>query len=317
MTTIDSHHLRIFCTVARLLHMSRAAQQLRLTPSAVSHALKALEADLGCRLFQRSPRKILLTPAGQQFREEAEAILDRMSGARARLRQWLDGRRDTLRIVASPTSCQYVLPAALREFRSSFPGVTIHIVPGQAPQALEALAAEEAHLAFFVEPPSAAGVQFTPLAEDEIHFLVHPMHPWTKRSTTRDPQTQELILPALGSGTLRLIEAYFAREGIRPRPHMHMGSDDAIKQMVLLDLGVGMLPRWIATAEIARGEIATLPLGRRRLRRRWGVLHRSDRRLGFAESVLINLCQQVAVTVMQENASPAEPRPAPSEPGAA
>ena len=59
----------------------------------------------------------------------AEAILDRMKGARSRLRQWLDGRRDVLRIAASASTCHYILPAALREFRNSFPGVTIHIEP--------------------------------------------------------------------------------------------------------------------------------------------------------------------------------------------
>lgn len=307
MTTIDSQHLRVFCAVARLLNMSRAAHELGVTPSAISHGLKVLEADLGCRLVQRSSRKLVLTPAGLQFQQEAEAILDRMSGARARLRQWLDGRRDTLRIVASTTACQYILPSALREFRSAFPGITIHIQPCTARQGIEALAEEEAHLAFFVETPWATGTEFLPLAEDELHYLVHPLHPWTKRSAERDLAGENLILPAAGSGTLGLIEAYFAHEGTRPRPHVQIGSDEAIKQMVLLDLGVGLLPRWIAAAEIRQGLLVSLSLGRRRLRRRWGAMHRSDRKLGFAESVFVNLCRKVATDLMGDVPTRAEP----------
>ena len=306
MTTIDSQHIRIFCSLSRLLNMSRAAQQLGLTPSAISHGLKALEEDMGCRLFSRSSRKLALTPAGQQFREEAEAILERMSGARARLRQWLDGRQDTLRIAASTSACQHILPAALREFRSSFPGVSIHLQPCTARQGIDALAAEEAHLAFFVETPFQPAVEFIPLAEDELQYLVHPLHPWTRRRAERDLAGQHFILPATGSGTHSLIEAYFKKEGVKLQPLFQVGSDEAIKEMVLLDLGVGLLPRWIASEEILQGTLTALPLGRRRLRRRWGALHRGDRKLGFAESVFVNLCRQVAVGLMVDGRSPRE-----------
>jgi DNA-binding transcriptional LysR family regulator len=278
--------------------MSRAAQEMEMTPSGVSHCVKALEADLGCRLFDRTSRKISLTRAGLEFRAEAEAILERMSSARSKLHSWIDWRRGGLRIAACSTGCQYILPHTLLEFRESFPEFTIQIFPGTARQALDLLAEEEVDLALFVEPTLPANFRFIPLAEDELHFLVHPVHPWTRRGSDRDVARQNLILPERHSETHMLIDAYFQREGVRIRPFIEIGSEEAIKQFVRLDLGVGLLPKWIAAAEIEQGSLKSLPLGRRHLRRRWGIIHSASRELTFPETVLINLCRNVCGSLM-------------------
>jgi DNA-binding transcriptional LysR family regulator len=298
MTTIDSQYLRVFCALARHLNMSRAAQELELTPSGISHCLKALEADLGCRLFERTSRKITLTPAGLEFRTEAEAILEHMSTARSKVRSWNDWRRGGLRIAASTTACQYILPLALREFRESFPGFSIQIHPCTTPQAVELIAEEAAHLALIIEPQTHSGLTFIPLAGDELHFMVHPIHPWTRRGAERDVAKQNLILPERTSETHALIEDYFRHDGVRIKPFIEIDNEEAINQFVRLDLGVGLLPRWIADSEIREGSLACLPLGRRHLRRQWGILHGNGHELTFPESVFVNLCRHVATSLM-------------------
>jgi DNA-binding transcriptional LysR family regulator len=298
MTTIDSQHLRVFCALARHLNMSRAAQEMEMTPSGVSHCVKALETDRGCRLFERTSRKISMTRAGLEFRAEADAILERMSSARSKLHSWIDWRRGGLRLAASSTACQYILPQTLREFRESFPDFTIQIFPCTAQQSLEFLGEEKVDLALFVEPALPTSARFIPLAQDELHFLVHPMHPWTRRGSERDVARQNLILPERHSETHTLIESYFQSEGIRIRPFIEIGNEEAIKQFVRLDLGVGLLPRWIAAAEILQGSLKCLPLGRRHLRRNWGILHSANRELTFPESVMVNLCRNVCAGLM-------------------
>ncbi|MGB8168434.1 MAG: LysR family transcriptional regulator [Chthoniobacteraceae bacterium] len=302
MTTIDSQYLRVFCALSRHLNMSRAAQELELTPSGISHCLKALETDLGCRLFERNSRRVSLTPAGMEFRAEAEAILERMSSARTKLRSWIDWRRGGLRIAACITACQYLLPLALREFRESFPGFTVQIHPCASQDAMEMISEEEVDLAIFVEPQNAPGMTFIPLAEDELHFLVHPIHPWTKRGVERDVAKERLILPERTSETHVLIDAYFQREGVRIKPFIEIGNEEAIKQFVRLDLGVGLLPRWLAAAELRQGSLVALPLGRKKLRRRWGILHCTNYELTFPESVFVNLCRNVSLAVMNDGA---------------
>ena len=303
LSTIDSQHLRVFVTLARLLNMSSAARELELTPSGISHCLKALEKDLGCRLFDRTSRKVTLTLPGHEFLAEAEAIVQRMAQARLRLRSWMDWRKGRLRIAANTTACQHILPAALREFRESFPEFTIQIDPCTAKQALDAMAEERIDLGVFVQPLQLAGANFIATSEDELHYLLNPLHPWTlKRKVDRSEiSAQNLILPERSSETHALIEAYFRREGIRIRPFIEIGNEEAIKQFVRLDLGVGLLPKWIAAAEIRQGSLACLPLGRRRLKRRWGILHPKNRKLTFAESIFVDLCRNVSRALMSEN----------------
>jgi len=127
---IDSRQLRAFAALARTGSFTLAAKELFLSQSAVSHSMKALENDVGCRLFDRVGKKVLLTQAGEALLHHADKILQEMGAARAGLQQlgkWGVGR---LRIGASPTACQYILPAVLREFKESFPKCMIAIDPG-------------------------------------------------------------------------------------------------------------------------------------------------------------------------------------------
>ena len=128
--TLDSRQLHAFSALARRGSFTLAAKDLFLTQSAVSHAIKALEDDLGTRLVDRVGRRVLLTQAGEQFLRHTEKILREMETARAgldTLSKWGHGR---LRVGASTTACQHILPTVLREFRQSYPKCVIRIEPG-------------------------------------------------------------------------------------------------------------------------------------------------------------------------------------------
>ncbi|MBI4625618.1 MAG: LysR family transcriptional regulator, partial [Verrucomicrobia bacterium] len=125
--TLDSRQLHAFATLARRGSFTLAAKDLFLTQSAVSHAIKGLEDDVGCRLLDRVGRRVLLTQAGEQFLRHTEKILREMGAARAGLEaltKWGQGR---LRVGASTTACQHILPTVLREFRRSYPKCGIRI----------------------------------------------------------------------------------------------------------------------------------------------------------------------------------------------
>ena len=293
--TFESQQLRVYVVLSRTLSMGRAAAELHLTPSGVSRCLKSLEEGLGCRLFERTTRRMALTPAGREFLAQAGDILERMQAVRDRIRAWGDWRTGHLRIGAVETVGQFVLPPALREFRESFPGYTVKIEVCPARQAAELLADGQIDLALLPEPALHAGADFRLLAEDDLHFIVHPLHPWAiQRRVPREAIAQaRLVVPAAGHATRELVADYFHREGIVLAPFVEIDNEDAIKQFVRLDLGVGILPRWIVATELEQGVVTTLPLGRRRLKRRWGLLHPAMRQLGFAESLFVSICRNV------------------------
>jgi DNA-binding transcriptional LysR family regulator len=295
-TTIDSQHLRVYVTLARTMNMSRAAAELQMTTSGVSHCLRTLETDLGCRLFDRSSRRFALSPVGLEFLPEAELILDQMKNVRGRIRAWNDWRQGQLLIGANGTACQFLLPPILREFRESFPAFAIKIEQCSSRQAISLLMDEQLDLALLTEPAEhAPDIEFNRIGEDDLQFIVNPLHPWAvRRAAQRDDIPNcKLILPERGGNTYRLIESYFRNESIGIHPFIEIANEQAIKEFVRLDMGVGILPRWMAAPELADGLLQALPLGRRRLKRRWGVLHSRKRKLSLADDLFVSIARSV------------------------
>ena len=293
--TLDTRQLLAFAALARRQSFTLAAKDIHLTQSAVSHAIRALEEELGCRLFDRMGRTARLTQAGEQFSRHVDLILREMETARSGLdamSRWGHGR---LRVSASTTACQYILPSVLREFRQSFPQCVITIEPGDYDRQLELLRSNAVDLAIMIEPEKARDLAFQPLFEDELRMLVSPAHPWARLgSVPRDGLAKEtLVHYNKSSYTFRLVSDFLREEGCPPSQVIELGSMDAIKELVKIGLGVGVLASWVARAEIESGALIALPFGRRQLRRRWCVAYLKGRKLPLGEETFVGLCQTV------------------------
>jgi DNA-binding transcriptional LysR family regulator len=295
--TLDSRQLHAFAALARRGSFTAAAKDLFLTQSAVSHTIKALEEDLGVRLVDRMGRRVLLTQAGEEFLRHAERILREMEIARAGidgLTKWGHGR---LRVGASTTACQHILPGVLREFRQSYPKCAIRIAPADCGPQLELLRSGQIDLALTIEPSATDTAEFTfvPLFQDELRFLVAPLHPWAKlgRVPREAIEAETLILYNKASHTFRLVTEYFREQRFALSNFIELGCMEAIKELAKLGVGAGLFAPWIAHAELAQGSLVSLPLGPRKLKRRWGVMHLKGHRLALAEETFIGLCHSV------------------------
>ncbi|HEY0548768.1 MAG TPA: LysR family transcriptional regulator [Verrucomicrobiae bacterium] len=290
---LDTRQLRAFVTLAKRGSFTQAARELHLSQSAVSHSMKALETDLGCRLFDRMSKKVLLTQAGEQLLQHADKILLEMSAARESLHQlskWGHGR---LRVGASTTACQYILPEVLSEFKKSYPQAMITVEPGDTREAMDLLRSNQIDLALALEPKRDDDFEFLPLFTDEMVFVLAPTHPWAQsgRVVREEIPRQQYVLYNKNSFTFELVEHYFREEDMVLNMIMEFGSMEAIKELVKLGLGVSILAPWIARKEIESGELVSLPLGKRKLKRTWGLMHWRARRLTLAEETFVNLCR--------------------------
>src|SRR5260221_10304389 len=149
---LDTRQLRAFATLARTGSFTIAARQLFLSQSAVSHSMKALEQEVGCRLLDRMGKKVLLTQAGETLLHYAERILNEMNAARGALEELGKWGRGRLRVGASTTACQYILPPVLRDFKQEYPKSLISIEPGDTGKALELLRSNRIDLPVVLEP---------------------------------------------------------------------------------------------------------------------------------------------------------------------
>lgn len=291
--TLDSRQLQAFVTLAHTGSFTESAKALNLTQSAVSHAIKALETDLGCRIFDRNGRRAVLNQAGEQLLAHAERILQEMGDARtgiAELGRWGRGR---LRLGTSAAICQHLLPPVLREFRESYPNCSIMIEPGDAMSVAKGLIEGRIDLGLAMQPRRHEGLEFLPLFEDELMFAVSPLHSWAKegRANRTELLQQNYILYSKTSLTTVRIEEYFRAEGITLPLFIELGSMEATCELVKLGIGVGIMAEWALRDAVQEGSVVMVPLGRRKLKRRWGLIHRSSRRLSLSEETFAGLCR--------------------------
>ena len=293
---LDSRQLRAFLLLSRKGSFTAAAKELHLTQSAISHSMKALEEDVGCRLLDRVGKKVLLTQAGEAFLRHVEEILNGMNAAREAIDEMSEWGRGRLRIGASAAACQYILPPVLREFKKKFPKCRLSIEPGDTAEVVAALRANEIDLAVTLEPDNEVEFEFHPLFTDELVFLVDPKHPWAGagRALRKEIPRQQYILYFRNSLTFAVIEKYFLADEMVIKSVIDMGSMSAIKELVKLGLGITIMAPWVAREELRSKELVALPLGRRKLRRKWGVLHWKGRPFGWAEETFMQLCRSGA-----------------------
>ncbi len=292
---LDSRQLRAFVTLARTGSFTRTGRELHLSQSAVSHSLKALEEDLACRLFERTGRSVRLTSAGEELLVHAEKIVMEMATARERLGQlnrWGHGR---IQVGVTTTACQYILPGVLREFKESFPHCAVQIEPGDTPALIDLLREGRIDFAIGLEPRDKGSVEFRPLFSDELVGAVGPLHPWgvagcLDRATLA---SERFILYSKTSYVIGLIEEYFRSEKMALPVAMELGSVEAIKELVKLGLGVSILAPWAMRKELEEGSLIAVSLGKRRLRRQWGILVRKGHRLSLAHETFLGLCKTV------------------------
>jgi len=290
---MDTRLLKIFSAVARRGSLVEASRELHLTPSALSHSLKALEGDVGCRLFDRAGKRMLLNQAGEHLLasiQEPLAALDAAAASLKNLGQW---GQSHLRLGAAVSSCRQIVPAVVRELKKSFPKLILRIESGDMAEMVDLIAQNKIDLALGVRPEDAADLDMRPMFEDELLFAFASTHPWAAGlPITRDElRRQPLILYQRHSFTSRLVDDYFRRLDIVPSTVMEIASIEAIKELVKLNLGVSVLAPWVADRELARGTLKMRPLGPKILRRRWVIAHRAGRRLSLAEETFCRLCR--------------------------
>ena len=157
------------------------------------------------------------------------------------------------------------------------------------------LRARRIDLALVLEPRNEPQLEFRHLFTDELQFILSPLHPWALAGKVEEAQIprQSYIQYDKTSYTFQMIQGYFWNRDQVLYTFMELGSMEAIKELVKLNLGVSILAPWIAQKELGEKSLVALPIGRKKLLRKWGALHWKDRRLSLAEETFVGLCKSV------------------------
>ncbi len=211
--------LKIFLEVARLEHVTRAAETLHLTQSAVSAAISALEARHGVILFDRVGRRIGLTEAGRLFVDEARAVMERARAAELALADLGGSASGVLRVHASQTVASYWLPSRLVAYHERFPRVDLRLIVGNTQSAVEAVVTGEADLAVVEGEVVVPDLQRSTVAEDRLVLVVGRRHAWAdgRKLVASDLLETNWIMREAGSGTRAAFESQLSSLGLDPQ----------------------------------------------------------------------------------------------------
>jgi LysR family transcriptional regulator, transcriptional activator of the cysJI operon len=262
---MENFRLKVFRTVAGEASFRRAAERLHLSQPAVSQQIHALEEELGVTLFDRAQGRVRLTDAGAvlltyarkgaRLAEEAQAALENARGEAA----------GELRIGASLTITQYVLPRMLGDFLRLHPRIRLDVRSANTEHIVAALAAGEIDLGLIEGPVSSREVFRQRFLEDRMVLIVGRRFPWPQKGTVPVQALTQvpLLMRERGSGSRRVVELALRRAGLRWRDlriALELDSIVAIVSAVEAGLGAGFVSEWAIRKEVRLGTVRVVPV---------------------------------------------------------
>jgi DNA-binding transcriptional LysR family regulator len=299
---IDVQRLRVFREVVRQGSFNRAAAVLRLTPSAVSQQIGALERSLGTAVVKRSTRGVEVTEAGLVLVDAADAIAAELEDAEHRIEQLARAGAERLTVVTFTSGGQRLLPAALLRFNAAHPNVELTVIEAEPEQALALVRAGSADLALAyhfdgpppVRPGDRSGLTWTSLVDDPMWIVLPRGHRLADRESLAMAELagERWVHGCLSTGAL--MDHYAALAGIEIETACR-GTDYVFAQsLVRAGVGISLIPHIALTADT--GGVAMVPLEPPRPSRYVGVvMARRRREQSLARSMLSALQDTVAL----------------------
>ncbi|MFI9012068.1 LysR family transcriptional regulator [Actinosynnema sp. NPDC053489] len=237
---MDLNALRQFLVVARLEHLSRAADELRVAQPSLSRTIARLEGELRAPLFDRAGR-LRLNDAGKLFRDHVERALGEIEAGRRAVAEAARGESGTVRL-ASETFLTFTGP--LTAFKQAHPGVEVELRRLPAGEMARRLLARDVDLCVASQPIRADGVEAVRLLDEVVWLATPPDHPLAGRTsvTVEEIADEPFIAAGRGHWHRRLLDRLFAARGLTPRVVCEGDELGAVAELIKAGLGIGLVP---------------------------------------------------------------------------
>lgn len=242
----DLAQLRCFVTVAEELHFSRAAERLHMTQPPLSRQIQLLEHSIGTALFDRTNRRVRLTPAGRSLLPEARTILRLAENASLSARRVGMGEAGTVSVGFTAAAGYRFLPDAVTQWRAAFPGIELQLREMVSNDQIEALASSRLDLGLLRPPITRDGLRSRRIVREPLVAALPQAHPLLEQPTLRlrdfDHQPLVMYSPDDARYFYDLVARIFSRYGITPRYEQHVSQIHSVLALVRSGLGVALVP---------------------------------------------------------------------------
>ena len=275
---LKMRHLRAVRAIHDAGGLSKAADTLNLTQSALSHQIKGLEDQVGIDLFVRRTKPLKLSVAGMRMLKLADRVLPEVEATEDEFRGLLSGKTGRLHIAIECHACFEWLFPVLESFRKAWPDVDVDIRPGLAFDALPALAREEVDLVVSSDPEEHPDLEFSPLFDYEPVFVASSQHTLSQKEwiEAQDFRDEVLITYPVDRPRLDVFSQLLMPAKVEPRSVRQIELTAVILLLVASNRGVAVLPDWVVREVRYNSDYVTRPLTEHGITRRLFAATRRD-----------------------------------------
>lgn len=298
---IEVRNLQLISAVAEEGGLTRAADRLHLTQSALSHQLRDVEERMGNRLFHRLNKKMVLTPAGERLLRSARAVDSELEQAWSDILRMVKGESGVLRISTECYTCYHWLPPLLKTFNKQYPEVEVRIVLQATHKPIEAILAGKLDLGLVsAEVSPHPRLRFEPLFQDQLIVIMNRDHPLARRPYVEleDFRDEHLMVYDLPDDQITILNDILKPAGISPKRLSRVALTEAILELVKAGLGIGVMAQWAVIPDLKAGRLAVRPLTKKGFPRQWYAVVLRDTPLPAYVTQFIDLMKNCALPAM-------------------
>lgn len=274
---MEIRHLKLVKAVAEEGNLTRAADKLFLTQSALSHQLKEVEDDFGASLFKRVSKKMILTPVGDRILKSAEAILGELGKVEDDVRRYVSGEAGIIRLSTECYTCYHWLPKLLPNFHEQYPDVDVQIAAEHTRNPQKYLLEGKLDLAVvscLTRQEQNTQIQSTCLFDDELIVVAPAEHRFANQQFVlpQDFADEHLICYTAAIEELDVYQRVLLPAEVTPKKVSKIQITEAIIEMVRAKLGITVMARWAVRPYLESGDLITIPVADHALKRTWYAL---------------------------------------------
>lgn len=291
---MDFDQLETFLEVARHSSFSRAGEKRFRTQPAISSQIRALEEEVGAKLFDRSGGKVALTAAGKVFQQYAEQTLDARKGLLVTVAEMERIPRGEIVVGANEGTCLHILPEVFAEFKKLYPGVGVQISRMERAKILESIIENSVDFGVVSTPVDDKRLSVVSIHHDELVIIAPPKHPLSRmrKAGIADVVEFPLLLPKIGR-TRDTLDNLFYEHGLKAQIAMELDSSELLKRFVAVDVGVGFIALSNVIEDVKAGVLAAIPISDASIRRDLALVFRKDKALSRAALAFIEIAVKI------------------------
>jgi len=286
---MEVRHFKMVIAIAEAGSVTAAAEKLFLTQPALSHQLKEIETQLGCQLFTRTNRKLVLTTAGKAFLNSSYLVVNEVGKLQSDIKRILTGETGRIRLATESSTCYHWLPRILKQFQEEFPNVEVQLNTSDVNQSLTMLIAGKVDVAIVHRKQTEKNIEYIDLFEDEVVALI-PLADAMSAKKFLEPDDFRNITYITHSKSFdesAFFETFLKPHKVLPKKVIYIQLTEAVVEMVKEGMGVAVMANWLAMPYFDSHKLQPVRITRAGLKRAWYIATlKSNNRPRYIESFI-------------------------------